>query len=234
MGSETRRRPRHEHSSGSCINPLWIRLQKTEGGPCCPLCVLCNVYASWPCWLGGDPCGGGGSFLQLRMQSHIGQVTAQMAEVIAACNNLVPSQVPLAHRSCARAAAAAFAVGKRLRGQEAASQLQPMPRLCSTPTQAGAQLEPAHAPCSHQSQSGITDKRPFSHINHPEQAAMKEFCCHCQVCMLQDGDSWKVTGVAWLGNCKQGGSGVEQLPTRSPAQPILAVVLLCCVVTSLL
>ncbi|KAJ9524980.1 hypothetical protein QJQ45_005874 [Haematococcus lacustris] len=67
-----------------------------------------------------------------------------MAEVIAACNNLVPAQVPLAHRSCARAAAAAFAVGKRLQGQE-----QPMPSLCSTPTQAVAQPGPAHAPCPH-------------------------------------------------------------------------------------
>ncbi|KAJ9514501.1 hypothetical protein QJQ45_016240, partial [Haematococcus lacustris] len=95
----------------------------------------------------------------------IGQVTPQMAEVIAACNNLVPSQVPLAHRSCARAAAAAFAVGKRLRGQEAASQLQPMPRLCSTPTQAGAQLEPAHAPCSHH----LPDQPP----SHPSQSQLQ-------------------------------------------------------------
>ncbi|KAJ9530896.1 hypothetical protein QJQ45_028810, partial [Haematococcus lacustris] len=95
----------------------------------------------------------------------IGQVTAQMAEVIAACKNLVPSQVPLAHRSCARAAAAAFAVGKRLRGQEAASQLQPMPHLCSTPTQAGAQLEPAHAPCSHH----LPDQPP----SHPSQSQLQ-------------------------------------------------------------
>ncbi|KAJ9529158.1 hypothetical protein QJQ45_007833 [Haematococcus lacustris] len=91
----------------------------------------------------------------------IGKVTAQMAEVIAACNNLVPSQVPLAHRSCARAAAAAFAVGKRLRGQEPASQLQPMPRLSSTPTQAPAQPGPAHAPCPHH----LPDQPP----SHPSQ-----------------------------------------------------------------
>ncbi|GFH09345.1 hypothetical protein HaLaN_04461, partial [Haematococcus lacustris] len=31
----------------------------------------------------------------------IGQVTAQMCEVITACDNLKPSQVPLAHRTCA-------------------------------------------------------------------------------------------------------------------------------------
>ncbi|KAJ9504773.1 hypothetical protein QJQ45_023297 [Haematococcus lacustris] len=97
-----------------------------------------------------------------------GQVTAQMAEVIAACNNLVPSQVPLAHRSCARAAAAAFDEGKRLRGQEAAPQLQPMPRLCSTPTQAGAQLEPAHAPCSHH----LPDQ-PRPSPSHPSQSQLQ-------------------------------------------------------------
>ncbi|KAJ9512825.1 hypothetical protein QJQ45_029025 [Haematococcus lacustris] len=40
----------------------------------------------------------------------IGQVTAQMVDVITACKNLKPSQVPLAHRTCAEAAAAAHAV----------------------------------------------------------------------------------------------------------------------------
>ncbi|KAL6760867.1 hypothetical protein V8C86DRAFT_3024172 [Haematococcus lacustris] len=42
------------------------------------------------------------------------------------------------------------------------------------------------------SKSGVTDKRTFSHINGSRssgsrsvQAAMKEFCCHCQVCMHQ-------------------------------------------------
>ncbi|KAJ9519178.1 hypothetical protein QJQ45_007735 [Haematococcus lacustris] len=68
-------------------------------------------------------------------------------------------------RICARAAAAAFAVGQRLRGQEVAPQLQPMPRLCSTPTQAGAQLEPAHAPCSHQ----FPDQPP----SHPSQSQLQ-------------------------------------------------------------
>ncbi|KAJ9506758.1 hypothetical protein QJQ45_020240, partial [Haematococcus lacustris] len=51
--------------------------------------------------------------------------------------------------TCAEPAAAALAVGKRLQGQELASQLQPMPSLCSTPTQAAAQPGPAHAPCPH-------------------------------------------------------------------------------------
>ncbi|KAJ9532877.1 hypothetical protein QJQ45_010989 [Haematococcus lacustris] len=95
----------------------------------------------------------------------ISKVTAQMAEVIAACNNLVPSQVPLAHRSCARAAAAAFAVGKRLRGKEPASQLQPMARLCSTPTQAPAQPGPAHAPCPHH--------LPVQPPSHPSQSQLQ-------------------------------------------------------------
>ncbi|GFH26599.1 hypothetical protein HaLaN_24773, partial [Haematococcus lacustris] len=69
----------------------------------------------------------------------IGQVTAQMFDVITDCRNLKPPQVPLVHRTCAEAAAAAHAAG----------QLQPMPHLCSTPTQAVAQLGPAHAPCPH-------------------------------------------------------------------------------------
>ncbi|KAJ9521674.1 hypothetical protein QJQ45_015266 [Haematococcus lacustris] len=91
----------------------------------------------------------------------IGQVTAQMVDVITACKNLKPSQVPLAHRTCAEAAAAAYAVCQRLRGQEPASQLQPMPRLSSTPTQAPAQPGPAHAPCPHH----LTDQPP----SHPSQ-----------------------------------------------------------------
>ncbi|KAJ9523154.1 hypothetical protein QJQ45_023958 [Haematococcus lacustris] len=89
------------------------------------------------------------------------QVTAQMDDVITACKNLKPSQVPLAHRSCAEAAAAAHAVCQRLRGQESASQLQPMPRLSSTPTQAPAQPGPAHSPCPHH----LPDQPP----SHPSQ-----------------------------------------------------------------
>ncbi|KAJ9504978.1 hypothetical protein QJQ45_013104 [Haematococcus lacustris] len=54
-------------------------------------------------------------------RSGIGQVTAQMAEVIKVCDNLEPALIPLAHRTCAEAAAAALAVGKRLQGQEPAS-----------------------------------------------------------------------------------------------------------------
>ncbi|KAJ9515731.1 hypothetical protein QJQ45_002623 [Haematococcus lacustris] len=67
-----------------------------------------------------------------------------MAEIIKACDNLVPALIPLAHRTCAESAAAVLAVGKRLQGQE-----QPMPSLSSTPTQAAAQPGPAHAPCPH-------------------------------------------------------------------------------------
>ncbi|KAJ9508738.1 hypothetical protein QJQ45_028034 [Haematococcus lacustris] len=91
----------------------------------------------------------------------IGQVTDQMSEVIMACDNLKPALIPLAHRTCAEAAAAAHAVGQRLQGQEPASQLQPMPRLSSTPTQAPAQPGPAHAPCPHQ----LPDQPP----SHPSQ-----------------------------------------------------------------
>ncbi|KAJ9519819.1 hypothetical protein QJQ45_013483 [Haematococcus lacustris] len=91
----------------------------------------------------------------------IGQVTAQMSEVIMACDNLKPALIPLAHRTCAEAAAAAHAVGQRLQGQEPASQLQPMPRLSSTPTQAPAQPGPAHAPCPHH----LPDQPP----SHPSQ-----------------------------------------------------------------
>ncbi|KAJ9526600.1 hypothetical protein QJQ45_017639 [Haematococcus lacustris] len=79
----------------------------------------------------------------------IGHVTAQMAEVIKACDNLESALIPPAHRTCAEAATAAFAVGKRLQGQELSSQLHLMPNLCSTPTQAAAQPGPAHAPCPH-------------------------------------------------------------------------------------
>ncbi|KAJ9504664.1 hypothetical protein QJQ45_013528 [Haematococcus lacustris] len=96
-----------------------------------------------------------------RSHTAIGQVTAMMYEVIRACSNLEPQQVPLAHRSCAEAAAAAHAVCQRLRGQEPASQLQPMPRLSSTPTQAPAQPGPAHAPCPHH----LPDQPP----SHPSQ-----------------------------------------------------------------
>ncbi|KAJ9517362.1 hypothetical protein QJQ45_016734, partial [Haematococcus lacustris] len=95
----------------------------------------------------------------------IGQVTAMMSEVIRACSNLEPRQVPLAHRSCAEAAAAAHAVCQQLRGQEPASQLQPMPRLSSTPTQAPAQPGPAHAPCPHH----LPDQPP----SHPSQSQLQ-------------------------------------------------------------
>ncbi|KAJ9515269.1 hypothetical protein QJQ45_002403 [Haematococcus lacustris] len=88
-----------------------------------------------------------------------------MVDVITACKNLKPSQVPLAHRTCAEAAAAAHAVCQRLRGQEPASQLQPMPRLSSTPTQAPAQPGPAHATCPHH----LPDQPPL----HPSQSQLQ-------------------------------------------------------------
>ncbi|KAJ9511096.1 hypothetical protein QJQ45_013154 [Haematococcus lacustris] len=88
-----------------------------------------------------------------------------MVDVITACKNLKPSQVPLAHRTCAEAAAAVHAVGQQLRGQEPASQLQPMPRLSSTPTQAPAQPGPAHATCPHH----LPDQPPL----HPSQSQLQ-------------------------------------------------------------
>ncbi|KAJ9515763.1 hypothetical protein QJQ45_008663 [Haematococcus lacustris] len=84
-----------------------------------------------------------------------------MVDVITACKNLKPSQVPLAHRTCAEAAAAAHAVCQRLRGQEPASQLQPMPRLSSTPTQAPAQPGPPMRPAPTISQTN----HPCTHHN---------------------------------------------------------------------
>ncbi|KAJ9506486.1 hypothetical protein QJQ45_019413 [Haematococcus lacustris] len=98
------------------------------------------------------------------------QVTTQMSEVIMACYNLVHQQVPLAHRTCAEAAAAAHAVGQQLRGQEPASQLQPMPPLSSTPTQAPAQPGPAHAPCPNH----LSDQPP----SHPSQSQLQGFSQH--------------------------------------------------------
>ncbi|KAJ9509223.1 hypothetical protein QJQ45_001495 [Haematococcus lacustris] len=95
----------------------------------------------------------------------IGQVTATMSEVITACDNLKPALIPLAHRTCAEAAAAALAAGKRLQGQEPASQLQPMPSLCFTPTQAVAQPGPAHAPCPQH----LPDQPP----SHPSQSQLQ-------------------------------------------------------------
>ncbi|KAJ9522586.1 hypothetical protein QJQ45_019668 [Haematococcus lacustris] len=102
----------------------------------------------------------------------IGQVTAQMSEVITACDNLKPALIPLAHRTCAEAAAAAHAVGQRLQGQEPVSQLQPMPRLCSSPTQASAQPGPAHAPCPHH----LPDQPP----SHPSQSQLQGSSQHHQ------------------------------------------------------
>ncbi|KAJ9515691.1 hypothetical protein QJQ45_002667 [Haematococcus lacustris] len=88
-----------------------------------------------------------------------------MVDVITACRNLKPSQVPLAHRTCAEAAAAAHAVCQQLRGQEPASQLQPMPRLSSTPTQAPPQPGPAHASCPHH----LPDQPP----SHPSKSQLQ-------------------------------------------------------------
>ncbi|KAJ9526596.1 hypothetical protein QJQ45_017644 [Haematococcus lacustris] len=149
------------------------RLQAPLGGAgtapaapcCCPARCSWEVVALAPAAkAAGGGRWGGAAVLVLR-QGCPGQVTAQMADVIKACRNLKPALIPLAHRSCAEAAAAAHAVCQRLRGQEPASQLQPMPRLSSTPTQAPAQPGPAHAPCPHH----LPDQPP----SHPSQSQLQ-------------------------------------------------------------
>ncbi|KAJ9530671.1 hypothetical protein QJQ45_014826 [Haematococcus lacustris] len=114
----------------------------------CACCATCTPAGSTG-WVEIHVEGEAASYRSGQSLLAIGQVTAQMAEVMKVCDNLEPALIPLAHRTCAEAAAAALAVGKRLQGQELASQLQPMPSLCSTPTQAAAQPGPAHAPCPH-------------------------------------------------------------------------------------
>ncbi|KAJ9534314.1 hypothetical protein QJQ45_007018 [Haematococcus lacustris] len=139
---------------------------KRQGGQAARcLCCVRSTPADSTGWVEVHVEGEEASYRSGQSLEAIGQVTAQMAEVIAACSKLVPQQVPLAHRSCARAAAAAFAVGKRLRGQEPLSQLQPMPCLCSTPTQAPAHPGPAHAPCPHH----LPDQPP----SHPSQSQLQ-------------------------------------------------------------
>ncbi|GFH29657.1 hypothetical protein HaLaN_28352, partial [Haematococcus lacustris] len=113
---------------------------KGKGGHAarCAVCVT-STPTGRADWVGIHVEGEAASYRSGQSLLAIGQVTAQMAEVIKACDNLVPALIPLAHRTCAEAAAAALAVGKRLQGQE-----QPMPSLCSTPTQAAAQpMRPA-------------------------------------------------------------------------------------------
>ncbi|KAJ9504601.1 hypothetical protein QJQ45_013657 [Haematococcus lacustris] len=68
---------------------------------------------------------------------------AVQPRVKACSERTVIGSLLLGSSTCVEAAAAAHAVGKRLQGQEPASQLQPMPHLCSTPTQAPAQPGPA-------------------------------------------------------------------------------------------
>ncbi|KAJ9533328.1 hypothetical protein QJQ45_026436, partial [Haematococcus lacustris] len=114
----------------------------------CACCATCTPAGSTG-WVEIHVEGEAASYRSGQSLLAIGQVTAQMAEVMKVCDNLEPALIPLAHRTCAEAAAAALAVGKRLQEQELASQLQPMPSLCSTPTQAAAQPGPAHAPCPH-------------------------------------------------------------------------------------
>ncbi|KAJ9520880.1 hypothetical protein QJQ45_014068 [Haematococcus lacustris] len=118
---------------------------KGKGGHAarCALCVK-TTPAGLAGWVEIHVEGEAASYRSGQSVRAIGQVTTQMAETIKACDNLVPALIPLAHRTCAESAAAALAVGKRLQGQE-----QPMPSLCSTPTQAAAQPGPAHAPCPH-------------------------------------------------------------------------------------
>ncbi|KAJ9523961.1 hypothetical protein QJQ45_022390 [Haematococcus lacustris] len=121
----------------------------------CACCATCT-QASSTGWVEIHVEGEAASYRSGQSLLAIGQVTAQMAEIIKACDNLVPAVTPLAHRTCAEPAAAALAVGKRLQGQE-----QPMPSLCSTPTQAAAQPGPAHSPCPHH----LPDQPP----SHPSQ-----------------------------------------------------------------
>ncbi|GFH29473.1 hypothetical protein HaLaN_28133 [Haematococcus lacustris] len=80
------------------------------------------------------------SYRSGRSHTAIGQVTAMMSEVITACSNLEPRQEPASH-------------------------FQPMPRLCSTPTQAAARPGPAHAPCPHH----LSDQPP----SHPSQSQLQ-------------------------------------------------------------
>ncbi|KAJ9517510.1 hypothetical protein QJQ45_025007 [Haematococcus lacustris] len=135
---------------------------KGKGGHAarCALCVK-TTPAGLAGWVEIHVEGEAASYRSGQSVRAIGQVTTQMAEIIKACDNLVPALIPLAHRTCAESAAAAHAVCQRLRGQESASQLQPMPRLSSTPTQAPAQPGPAHAPCPHH----LPDQPP----SHPSQ-----------------------------------------------------------------
>ncbi|KAJ9526109.1 hypothetical protein QJQ45_009563 [Haematococcus lacustris] len=135
---------------------------KGKGGHAarCALCVK-TTPAGLAGWVEIHVEGEAASYRSGCNHTAIGQVTAMMSEVIRACSDLEPRQVPLAHRTYAEGAAAAHAVGQRLQGQEPASQLQPMPRLCSSPTQASAQPGPAHAPYPHH----LPDQPP----SHPSQ-----------------------------------------------------------------
>ncbi|KAJ9531738.1 hypothetical protein QJQ45_021886 [Haematococcus lacustris] len=110
----------------------------------CACCATCTPAGSTG-WVEIHVEGEAAFYSSGRSHTAIGQVTAMMYKVIRACSNLEPRRVPLAHGACAEAAAAALAVGQQLRGQEPASHLQPMPRLCSTPTQAPAQPGPAQS-----------------------------------------------------------------------------------------
>ncbi|KAJ9523210.1 hypothetical protein QJQ45_024003 [Haematococcus lacustris] len=97
---------------------------KGKGGHAarCALCVK-TTPAGLAGWVEIHVEGEAASYRSGQSVRAIGQVTTQMAEIIKACDNLVPALIPLAHRTCAESAAAALAVGKRLQGQE-----QPMPR----------------------------------------------------------------------------------------------------------
>ncbi|KAJ9506057.1 hypothetical protein QJQ45_016635, partial [Haematococcus lacustris] len=50
----------------TCLQHADIKVSplQTAGGPGCPLCVLCEAYASWQHWLGGDSCEEGGCQLK--------------------------------------------------------------------------------------------------------------------------------------------------------------------------
>ncbi|KAJ9521495.1 hypothetical protein QJQ45_008786 [Haematococcus lacustris] len=141
---------------------------KGKGGHAarCALCVK-TTPAGLAGWVEIHVEGEAASYRSGQSVLAIGQVTTQMAEIIKACDNLVPALIPLAHRTCAEAAAAALAVGRRLQGQE-----QPMPSLCSTPTQAPAQPGPAHAPCPHHLPDPLQSQLQGSSQHHPALPAL--------------------------------------------------------------
>ncbi|KAJ9512177.1 hypothetical protein QJQ45_012667 [Haematococcus lacustris] len=96
---------------------------KGKGGHAarCALCVK-TTPAGLAGWVEIHVEGEAASYRSGHSVRAIGQVTTQMAEIIKACDNLVPVLIPLAHRTCAESAAATLAVGKRLQGHTTVEQ----------------------------------------------------------------------------------------------------------------